>query len=283
VSRVFDVFPFFNELDLLEVRLNELSSVVDYFVITEAATTFSGQSKPYFFEVNSDKFRKFEDRILYQKVDSVPKTLGPFERDWFQRNAAKRFLEPYITPDDYIIYGDVDEIPKAESITFAIELLHSEIKMCHLAMDLYYYYLNLKEVSGTLPSYMGEYPGIKESKWLGTTVSKWEYASQFSMTELRNPEHKNVGKRISDSGWHFSYVGGFQKELPVERIVRKIQSSAHQELNNQKILRKVNKRLAKNKDVFGRRGTRFTQIEDLKFLPSYILQNYEKYSHLVLK
>jgi beta-1,4-mannosyl-glycoprotein beta-1,4-N-acetylglucosaminyltransferase len=283
MSRVFDVFPFFNEIDLLEIRLNELDTVVDFFVITEASTTFSGQSKPYYFEMNSELFERFSHKILYQKVDYVPENLNPFERDWFQRDAAKSFLMKYILPDDFIVYGDLDEIPKAESITYAISKLNGQIMICHCAMDLYYYYLNLREVSGTLPSYMGEYPGVKEKKWIGTTISRWSYASRFTLTQLRNPEHKSSGLRINDAGWHFSYVGGFQVEAPINRIIRKIQGAAHQELNNDKILRKVSKRLSRNKDVFGRRKAKFCRIESLEFLPSYVLQNPDKFIHLVLK
>jgi beta-1,4-mannosyl-glycoprotein beta-1,4-N-acetylglucosaminyltransferase len=33
---VYDVFPFLNELDILEIRLNELDPVVDLFVLTES-------------------------------------------------------------------------------------------------------------------------------------------------------------------------------------------------------------------------------------------------------
>ncbi|DAB19112.1 TPA: glycosyl transferase GT17 family protein, partial [Candidatus Gastranaerophilales bacterium HUM_19] len=32
---IYDCFPFFNELDVLEIRLNVLYDIVDYFVITE--------------------------------------------------------------------------------------------------------------------------------------------------------------------------------------------------------------------------------------------------------
>jgi len=31
--KVYDCFVFYNELDLLEIRLNELNDVVDYFVL----------------------------------------------------------------------------------------------------------------------------------------------------------------------------------------------------------------------------------------------------------
>ena len=40
---IVDCFPFFNELDLLELRLNELKDVVDVFVLSEATLTFTGK------------------------------------------------------------------------------------------------------------------------------------------------------------------------------------------------------------------------------------------------
>lgn len=47
--RVFDCFPLFNEIDLLELRLNELWEVVDVFVIVEARQTFTGITNRYAF------------------------------------------------------------------------------------------------------------------------------------------------------------------------------------------------------------------------------------------
>ncbi len=38
--KIYDVFPFFNELDLLEIRLNILDPYVDYFVLVEATEDF---------------------------------------------------------------------------------------------------------------------------------------------------------------------------------------------------------------------------------------------------
>jgi beta-1,4-mannosyl-glycoprotein beta-1,4-N-acetylglucosaminyltransferase len=279
--KVFDVFPLFNELDLLEIRLHELNEVVDFFVITESSTTFSGNPKPYYLELNWERFSSFSHKILYHKLDDVPNNLNAFERDWYQRDSAKPFLEKYISNGDLILYGDLDEIPRSESVLNAKSNLDDKTKIVHFAMDLYYYYVNLREVSGSLLSYMGEYPHVAEKKWLGTTLSKWQYASNFTLTSLRNPEHKSFGKRISNAGWHFSYVGGPEPEPSIQRIVRKIQSSSHQEFNNEKTLKKVSKRFRKNKDIFGRRGSRFKKIKNLDFLPSYLIDNLHKFEHLV--
>ena len=48
--KVYDCFPFLNEVELLQVRLHELDDVVDYFVIVENPLTQSGNEKPLFFE-----------------------------------------------------------------------------------------------------------------------------------------------------------------------------------------------------------------------------------------
>lgn len=54
--RVFDSFRFYNELELLEVRLNVLNDVVDYFVLTESPVTISGNEKPLYYLENKDRF-----------------------------------------------------------------------------------------------------------------------------------------------------------------------------------------------------------------------------------
>lgn len=52
VMQVFDAFMFFNELDLLELRLRELGEVVDHFVLIEANATHTLKPKPFVFEQN---------------------------------------------------------------------------------------------------------------------------------------------------------------------------------------------------------------------------------------
>ena len=49
---IYDCFPFFNELELLEMRLHELSGVVDKFVLVEATRTFTNKPKPLYFQEN---------------------------------------------------------------------------------------------------------------------------------------------------------------------------------------------------------------------------------------
>ena len=279
---IYDVFPFFNELDILEIRLNSLHEIVDYFVITEATTTFSGNPKKLFLTENLNLFENFKEKIILQVVSEIP-DLNPFERDWYQRNQAKKLLGHMADESDFILYGDVDEIPRPELITIAQSELRKSTKIVHFAQDLNYYYLNLMETSGTLLSFIGEYNDVINKKWLGTSLSKWEYAKNFTMTELRNPEHKKCGRRLDNGGWHFSYVGGNFGADVETRTKTKIVSAAHQELNTRKVLKKIGKQTSNYRDIFNRKGSNFEVIYDINYLPLYVQKNLTKFDYLIAK
>ena len=70
--RIFDSFIFFNELELLEMRLNILGDVVDKFVLTESPFTVSGNEKPLYYEENKDKFAKWHDKIVHNITEEIP-------------------------------------------------------------------------------------------------------------------------------------------------------------------------------------------------------------------
>ena len=56
VEMIIDCFTFYNELDLLELRLEELDEHVDKFVIVEATTTHSGKDKDLYYAKNAHRY-----------------------------------------------------------------------------------------------------------------------------------------------------------------------------------------------------------------------------------
>ena len=64
--QVLDSVLMSSELDLLEIRMNELDSVVDFFFIVESNATFTGLRKKTYFADNKARFAKFEHKIIYQ-------------------------------------------------------------------------------------------------------------------------------------------------------------------------------------------------------------------------
>ncbi len=94
--KVYDAFLFSNELDILEIRLQELKDVVDKFVIIESNTTFTGVEKPFMLSDHiknnpgtSDTFTQVKSKLVLHKVGG--RKLDPGE-DAFKQEAATRSM-----------------------------------------------------------------------------------------------------------------------------------------------------------------------------------------------
>ena len=92
--RVIDSIIFFNELELLEMRLNILNDVVDTFVITESPFTVSGNEKPLYYLENKDRFGKFNDKIVHHITEEIP-------NDFSHMLEESKFHVGYKNPDPY--------------------------------------------------------------------------------------------------------------------------------------------------------------------------------------
>ena len=66
---IYDCFTFRDEFDMLEIRLRILDKVVDKFVICEADRTFTNQPKPFNFQEHQNRFKQWEDKIIYLPVE----------------------------------------------------------------------------------------------------------------------------------------------------------------------------------------------------------------------
>lgn len=279
---VFDCFQFFNELDLLKLRLNVLDSVVDFFVITESTVTFSGESKPLYYLENKNLFSNFHHKIIHIVVDNTPNdsSVSAFDRDAYQKDARLRGLKN-CSKEDVIIYSDLDEIPNPKKI---IEILNQfdDDKVYQFAQRQFYFYINLEETSGKLLSYAGDFDGVKTKQWLGSYMFKFGLLDRFSIQEIRINKTKENSERIAEGGWHFTYMGGDKSKSVVERVSHKIKSAAHQEFNNRKILSNLEKKISAKKDIFGR-SSKFKKVNIDSSYPDYLIKNLELFDHLVLK
>ncbi len=277
---IYDCFQFFNELDILKIRLNVLSPVVDRFVISEATETFSGLKKPLYYEENKALFAEFQDKIIHVVVEDTPEG-GTHERDTFQKNAVTRGLAD-CTDEDIIIFSDLDEIPNPDKIQ---EILRDfqEDKIYHFAQRLFYCYLNMEEVSGSLLSYAGEFDGVARKKWIGTKMLSYKLLREQNLLlgELRFPERKEIGVRVEDGGWHFGYMGGHGQKDIKKRVQEKVVSAAHQEYNSRHVLLNVTDRIKDGKDLFGR-NAQFVRCEIDESFPQYIREHQKELDFLIM-
>ena len=118
--KVYDCFTFFNELDVLEIRLQEMWDTTDYFVIAESNLSHSGKPKDYILLDNWDRFKPYADKIRRIQVDDMPETKDSWVRERFQRKSIDRGLTD-MNPEDLVIVSDMDEVPRAEAVEMVKE------------------------------------------------------------------------------------------------------------------------------------------------------------------
>lgn len=201
---------FFNEIELLKVRLEEIHSVVDFFVICESPVTFRGEPKPLHFKESEALFEKYRHKIIHVVVDDLPETQNPWDREFAQRDALVRGCR-MADDDDMIMISDADEIPRRETV---IEVRNSD-GFVAFDMPMYQYYMNLRaEASG----------------WNRAFAVSWKDRHQLrNFTSGRVDKHlvredfRDRYKEISRAGWHFTYLGG------ADTIRTKLKSFSHTE------------------------------------------------------
>ncbi len=277
---VYDCIPFFNELDILKLRLHILDPIVDQFVIEEATVTFSGEKKELCFEKNKAMFQEFLPKITYLVVDDSPIQATTHERDKFQKNALIKGLKD-ATDEDVIILSDVDEIPNPKVLKKIIAEFNPD-KVYHLAQRMFYCFINMEEISGSLLSITGEFPGAEKKMWLGTKVFGKRSIPKAGIIEMREASTTAPGAvRVEDGGWHFGYMGSRQERDVGKRIGTKVVAAAHQEYNNADTLAEAMDKLILGQDIFGR-DARFKRVEVDESYPEYLLSHIEEYRYLIM-
>ena len=236
-KKIIDSFIFYNELDLLDMRLHELDSYVDYFVLVEATKTFTGRPKPLYYEENKDRFESFQNKIIYLVVDDMPETDNAWDREHHQRNQIPAAVDliPDVGEGDIILVSDVDELPNPRWLPSYLE--HFDEKDIFVFEQRFFYY-----------SFSCEDP----SGWKGTMSFPYEMLQDVDLNRLRRDRYRRKDKRVRalpDGGWHCSYFGG------ADKIIDKIEQFSHQELNVSKYKNKeiIEKLIENNEDLFFRK------------------------------
>src|SRR5437016_2488172 len=112
---IIDAFPFLNELEILELRCEELLGVVDRHFLIESPTTFQGTSKPLYFTENQKLFKKYPITPI---VVNLPDWgfFDPWRNGTACRVLGYKEVVNRINQNDWLFLSDVDEIPKASKL-----------------------------------------------------------------------------------------------------------------------------------------------------------------------
>ncbi len=250
---VYDCFTFYNELDLLEIRLNVLDKVVDKFVLIESDRTYTNLKKPLYYKINAKRYIKFRDKIIHVVVRDSPNVSHPWIIEHFLMAAATRGLSK-AQGNDTILISNLDEIPNPEQI---LKYKNRPGKLKVFEQTFFYYFLNFASTNRI---------------WYGPKMLT--YKDFLTYQDAYVIRHSPNSVNIKNGGWHFSYMGGIKK------IREKMATGSHQEFNNDKYNTKEKIMIAIiQKRDFLNHGDKF-DFADIKSLPVYLQENLSKYRHM---
>lgn len=247
--RIWDGFTFFNELDLLEMRLFELHDVVHRFILVESTVTYSGQPKPLYFAENRERFRPWLDRIIHVVVRDMPETTDPWAREIHQRDAIARGMLN-ADPDDLLMVSDVDEIPRRSIIS---QCHQSASDWIALRMPTFYLKLNYANIAGHPHDALTI--ATRTKRFVSPSKAR---ASRFGPKVDQFKGEEGISAGIAQhAGWHFSYLGD------VETVRHKIASFSHQEYNTPEMLASIDidAIIRRGDDLFGRPQFKWSSVK----------------------
>ncbi|KAJ3879024.1 glycosyltransferase family 17 protein [Lentinula edodes] len=272
-TKVLDAILMSSELDLLEIRLNELDPVVDRFFIIESNSTFTGLPKETYFQNNRQRFEKFAKKISYRFLP------GPSEHDETKawdverdtRVAMNTFLRSHITefpPDTQtlVMMSDLDEIPFAHSVMLLKGCDFGE--SIHLQMRNYLY----------------------SFEWL-LGLNSWRASLQVWNPKSYYRHSKSSENVLADSGWHCSFC--FRD---LSEFVQKMRGYSHSDRLGGRTeyleVERIQQTICRGKDLFGMLPEAYSYTDLLSQmsltpmtsgigLPQFVLLNPDKFRFLL--
>jgi len=217
-AKIIDAFLFYNELDLLKIRLSYMGEHVDQFIIAEANIDFAGKPKPFLLNAELIRSLPFSEKIVYhQELINLESITWRYKRIRYhnrkskflwtiqdaQRNSLLKPLRNY-SKNDIVIFSDLDEFPAIPAIHEAIRILNlsaSNPKRSALSLHQILFYFNVNSCAF-------------EDLFYGTVIAK--NAAFFHLKPHKLRADKNDLPHIDPGGWHFSYF------MDEEKIINKV-------------------------------------------------------------
>lgn len=207
---IIDCFPYFNESELLELRLTMLYDYVDLFVITEGDHTHKGMPKPCTaYETIKELGFSFDKiRIVTVNLPNSSQEPDNWVRERMQRNAAAE----YINVGDVAFISDCDEIINPELIKEYSDHVMSNPGIM-LRVPLVY-------LNGSA-EYRVHTPDGNPVMWPSPFFCMKHHLEKYTLSDIREDQALSRGaitefvesfpvadSKYRDSGWHFTWMGG---------------------------------------------------------------------------
>jgi GT2 family glycosyltransferase/predicted O-methyltransferase YrrM len=257
--KLFDFCIFNNEHEILELRLNYMSSFIDKFYVCEIDITHqSKQSEFYSYEFikNSNIAKKLieENRLIFVRLHMEPSD-EYFAVEKNHRIKFSNWVKENIKDEFVGILSDCDEI-----ISKDIELYLDKIKnVTRLELKMFYF-------TADNHSFLHPWDFLVKS-FHSDNLLEYDFQSMRDMGSIN---------KINNIGWHFSCFGG------INQVIDKIKSFSHIEYNNSNNTKIdiITNRIINRKDYLGR--DEYPCIKyNVEDYPEYLMKFLKEKKHLL--
>lgn len=219
--KIVDCFTYFNEQELLELRINLLKDIVDHFIIVDADRTHTGKPKEFTCNKTIDELGLPRDKITVIEASLPSKESN--DNDYVRENMQRNIIADHIDYATIAIITDCDEIIDPKFVKYYASIIENNpnnilrIPMAFLCSrgDLRAYNLNGSPVG-----------------WAAGFVCMKHHLDRYTASEIRESysfeKHNLVYKDIfaidngiiEEAGWHLSWMGdNNRKKLKYQSFV----------------------------------------------------------------
>lgn len=260
---VYDTFPFFIELEILKIRIEELKNIVDCFIISEFPCTYKGLRKKMI--LNKKDINCENIVILTLDEEKIFKIVGnnyrPNDIEKLQRKIIWDYLKLNANDSDIIIHGDCDEIPDHNIINKYIKDCNNKTMVLMTKIFRYYYNLYFQD-------------------WGHLFIGRWDKLKHLTDVDDFRKYKVNNKMKIFNAGWHFSSVGDLDYILKKFKDMNCFGPQKHNKRLGDK--ERIKNRIKNYLHPFKENKPK-GKVVPVTDMPIYIQNNFNYYKHLLLK
>ncbi|KAF9391346.1 hypothetical protein CPB97_006842 [Podila verticillata] len=308
--KLIDIILLNTELDLLEIRLNELLYVVGTFVIIESNITFSGHPKKLHYKENLQRFEKFKHMIHHIELSPMiaeekQENSDSWGNEYYTRNKGVSIAIQELQPHegDWLLLSDLDEVPRpsillamkhpepgTETASMFLDRPVSEgaLDLFRLECRFYYYSYEYYKGSWMGPVVMGfrereshlerinitgsENAELGQQKEFMATIGRDDRWTELG-SNMRSARLDDAATVVDDACWHCSWCFSH-----ITQVIEKSQTYSHSEHNQGQYQEKgwILDHYRTGEDLFERASEAVTIILKNFDIPDYVRYNRHK-------
>lgn len=212
-TKIYEIVWLSTELDILDLRLHELDSIVDKFIIVEYPFDYGRNPRPLYYNQNKERFKEFHHKIVHVIDDYDYPGISGLGLLWLRKESPKilqALQQIGCTPDDFVINNDGDAVLNRRAFNNSF---FDPTLVTGFIIKWYQFYFNCL-------TYNANYA------W--TQSAPFKYYGKNLVVKVPDgvrPNYIGADQGGGEIGYHFAKCGG------VEKVMENIKGYPHQEYN----------------------------------------------------